>query len=185
MKNKYKFMIICLSLIMLLFVSGITYSIFNSGADLTTNDVGIAKFIFNSEKTNHIEIPLIDILPGDEKEYAFSVSNNNVETLSNVSIGYQITIKTYHFIPLDIKLYKVTEDEELVLSCDEEITNNRSDDNKLIWKTEEVVMDNDTPTLDNYLLRVSFPTTFKSSIYSNLVDYLELEIRSWQKTGGR
>ena len=34
---------------------------------------------------------------------------------------------------------------------------------------------------NNYKLRISFPEEYNDEIYSNLVDYIDIEIKSWQK----
>ena len=35
--------------------------------------------------------------------------------------------------------------------------------------------------IHNYKLEVEFPSTYNSEEYTNLVDYINLEINSWQK----
>lgn len=69
-------------------------------------DQNIAKFIFNTKQLDEINIPLLDIKPGENKEYLFSVANNENGNKSDVDFEYQIIIKTYHFVPLEINLYK-------------------------------------------------------------------------------
>jgi hypothetical protein len=36
--------------------------------------------------------------------------------------------------------------------------------------------------LDNYKLKVTFPSQYNGEVYSDLVDYINIEIKSWQKT---
>jgi hypothetical protein len=165
----------------LIFVTGITYSFFHSNTTLNSNDQNIAKFVFNAESLDQLEIPLIDLNPGDSKEYAFSVSNNNSGIVSNVTIEYQMTIKTFHLVPLVIQLYKLNGEEELVLTCDETYT--RSLENELICNTPIQEMGHDSELSDNYKLKVEFPNEYNDEVYSNLVDYIDIEIKSWQKTG--
>ena len=38
------------------------------------------------------------------------------------------------------------------------------------------------PVLDNYKLVLEFPIEFNGEEYANLVDYISIEINSWQKT---
>ena len=93
---KYKIIIILASLIAITFCSGITYSIFNSNSNLIV-DQKIAKFVFEAQKLDHLELQLDSLTPGSSKEYLFEVTNTN-EVKSNVTLNYQLTIKTFHFM---------------------------------------------------------------------------------------
>ena len=153
---KYKVLIILFILIVLVFGAGITYSMFHSGATLSSNDQNIAKFIFNTESLDQLELSLIDLNPGDTREYLFSVSNNLSGSISDVSVEYQMTIMTYHLIPLSIELYKIDEGtEELILNCDE--TYSRNSKNELICNSPVQEMGHLTKEVDDYKLKVSFP----------------------------
>ena len=83
---------------------------------------------------------------------------------------------TPHFTPLNIELYK---GEDLVMSCDE--TYSRNDNNELVCNSpvQELLCDEDY--LDDYTLRVTFDSNYDSDVYSNLIDYINLEIKSYQK----
>ena len=50
-----------------------------------------------------IELPINDMMPGDSIGYQFQVANNLDSETSEVTINYQIIIKTYHFMPLKIE----------------------------------------------------------------------------------
>jgi hypothetical protein len=179
---KYKVLITLSVLILLIFCSGITYSFFHSNATLVSNDQDIAKFVFNAENLNQLELPLTDLNPGDTNEYTFSVSNNYSGVTSDVSLEYQMTIKTYHLAPLIIELYKLVDTSEvLVLTCDETFT--RNDQNELICNTAIEQMVYSSLKLDNYKLKVKFSSEYDEETYSDLVDYINIEIKSWQKTG--
>lgn len=178
-KRKYRIIIAFLALVLVIFGSGITYSLFRGGATLSANQ-GIAKFIFNAEKSDSLELPISDMNPGDSNEYAFSVSNNNEGSTSNVDLAYELTIETYHFVPLLIELYKINgEEQQLIMTCDETYTRNSS--NELICNTPTQEMSNESEILDNYNLKISFPEEYNGSEYADLVDYMNIEIRSWQK----
>lgn len=183
MKIKYKIFMALFVITILVFGSGITYSIFTSGATLLSNQE-IAKFIFNTEQIDHIDVPLIDINPGEKQEYTFAVSNTIAEKLSNVTVEYELTIKTYHLMPLEIKLMKINEEGETVytLNC-EEAPNSRNANNELVCNSEAQIMGHDNKELDNYVLSLSFPAELNDASYSNLVDYITLDITSWQKLG--
>lgn len=178
---KMKKVLWLLLIITLILGSGITYSVFSSDANISGKQ-NIAKFIFNAEEQDSIELPLSDIYPGVTKEYQFSVSNNSSGKVSNVTLNYELTIKTFHFMPLLIELYKVNTDEarELIISCDETHTR---DNNSLVCNAPTEEMNYDTMEIDNYVLKIEFPSIYSEEVYTNLVDYIDIEINSWQKIG--
>lgn len=178
---KKKIILGLIFLIVLVCGTGITYSLFSSDVTLVTNQK-IASFIFQAEKTDVIEVPISDMKPGDNVGYQFQITNNLEEKTSEVTINYQLIIKTYHFMPLEIKLYKVTSDgDELVLNCDE--TYSRDSNNQLICNSLEQVMSHEEDILDEYKLNISFPDSYNSEVYADLVDFIDIEIKSWQATG--
>lgn len=180
MNKKSKILIILFVSIVLIFCVGLTYSFFNSRGNLNSSDQNIAKFIFNAEISDQLNLSLIDLTPGESNDYSFSVSNNYLGKRSNVSVQYQMTIKTYHLIPLGIELYSIVGDvEELVLTCDESYTRNL--ENELICNTPVKEMTHSDGKIDNYKLKVNFPNEYNDISYSNLVDYINIEIKSWQK----
>jgi hypothetical protein len=42
-------------------------------------------------------------------------------------------------------------------------------------------MGHSSERLDNYKLKVKFSNEYNDEVYSNLTDYINLEIKSWQK----
>lgn len=176
---KYKYLLFLISLIFLTFGLGITYSFFHSTTSSSVNQK-IAKFVFNAEKTDTLQIPISSINPGDNKEYEFYVSNSKNTITSQVTIQYQMTIKTYHFVPLEIKLYKIENDKEnLLMTCDETYT--RNENHELICNAPLQEMSHSQDLKDSYKLKVSFPSEYNDEIYSGLVDYIDMEIKSYQK----
>jgi hypothetical protein len=148
---------------------------------MVSNEQDVAKFVFNAQNLDQIQLPIVDLNPGDNKEYTFAVSNDYSGTLSDVTIEYQMTIETYHLIPLIIGLYKVDGgSEELILTCDELYT--RNSENELICNSSTQEMGYSAIKLDNYKLKVTFPSQYNGEVYSDLVDYINIEIKSWQKT---
>ncbi len=170
-KKRLKIIVVTL----IVFSLGITYSVFQSTAEIYIEDQSIAKFIFNTEKVSEIDLPIIDIKPGESKEYLFSVANNLNDSISDVSFEYQITIKTYHFAPFEITLYK---NDELIGVCDESYS--RNENKELICNMPVVKLDHIEEINDSYKLLVSFPVEYSDSVYAGLVDYINLEIKSWQ-----
>lgn len=178
---KRKLMIFVSMLVVIAFGTGITYSVFTSDS-LGNINQKIAKFIFDAEEVNELHLSLTDLYPGVTKEYQFSVSNNSSGKISNVTLNYNMIIKTYHFMPTEIKLYRIDgETETPIISCDE--TFNRNDENELICNTETIEMSYKAEELHNYKLEVTFPSSYSSEEYTDLVDYIDIEINSWQKIG--
>ena len=90
-------------------------------------------------------------------------------------------VKTYHLVPLTIELYKVEENgESLILTCDE--TYSRNESNELICNSNVEELNYKEAKENNYKLKVTFPSEYSNKMYSNLVDYINIEIKSWQKT---
>ena len=178
MKRK---IILIISLVLFVgFFSGITYSFFNSGALLKSNNQGIASFIFETNKVDYIELNLNDLLPGDEKSYLFSVMNNKGNKVSDVTVEYQLKIKTFHFIPLNINLYEIKDGkEEFVGTCDE--TSSRNEEKELVCNMPIKEFKKNQKEQADYKLKIDFLTDYNDEIYSNLVDYIKIEVESWQK----
>lgn len=171
---------IALSLILLvLFFSGITYSLFHSNTSLNSSNQGLANFVFNAENLDSISLNLEDLTPGTTLEYEFSVTNKELEKISDVTIEYELKIKTYHFIPLNIELYKITDKEEKVGNCEDDYE--RDSNNQLVCNMPIEQMDKNVNTTDNYKIVISFPSEYSGIEYSNLVDFIDIEIDSWQK----
>lgn len=178
---KKKIIIIIVCVFILLCGTGITYSLFTSNSNLIANQK-IAQFIFNATKTDSIELPIVNFNPGDEPiEYTFEVANNLEQKKSEVTINYQIIIKTYHFMPLDIKLYKEGV-EEAIITCDETYSRDEKS-NQIIYNTDIQKMIHDNEVTDKYKLELVFPKKYNSAVYSGLVDYIDIDINSWQSTG--
>ena len=173
---KYKVLISLVVVMFFIFGIGITYSYFNSDVVLSGVDQRVAKFIFDTETLDRLELPLIDLTPGQYEEYSFSVGNGTDENYSDVTIEYQLTILTPHFTPLIIELYK---DDTLVMSCDE--TYSRNENNELVCNSPIQELSHDDENMDDYKLRVTFDGLYNDIVYSNLIDYINIEIKSYQK----
>ncbi len=178
---KYKLLTIVLLLAMILFGCGITYSFFNSNVTMENIDRGIAKFVFNTKSLDELELSIIDLKPGETKEYDFSITNNDLDKISNVAVEYKIIIKTYHLVPLIISLYSLNaEEEQLVLTCDENYSRNA--ENELVCNSPVQELGFETAQAKQYKLKVSFPSEYNDQINADLVDFINIEINSWQKT---
>ena len=177
-KTRLKIIVMLISSIVLICGSGITYSLFTSSSKLVANQK-IAQFVFNATKTDVIELPIANLNPGAKSEYKFQVTNNIDNKRSDVTIKYQMTIKTFHFMPLEINLYKENAETPL-LTCEE---SSRNTDNEVVCNTEVQTMDYKLNATDNYKLVIEFPEEYNDDTYMDLVDYIDIEIKSWQAIG--
>lgn len=174
---KYK---ILLTLIIIMFFiggAGLTYSYFSSNIENSNIDQKIAKFIFDAQTLEQIEIPIINMYPGQTEEYNFSITNTSNNITSDVSIEYQLIIKTPHYAPLIIELYD--DQENIIMSCDESYS--RNENNELICNTETIDMNYESTDVDNFKLKVTFDKQYNSEIYTDLIDYINIEVKSYQK----
>ncbi len=173
---RYKIMMVLLIIVFFVLSLGLTYSYFNSNSSVNTVDQRLAHFVFDTETLDRLELPLIDLSPGVVNSYDFSISNTSDEVTSDVSIEYELTILTPHFTPLIIELYK---GENLVLTCDESYS--RNSNNELVCNSSTQELSHDSEYTDNYTLKVTFDGNYSDEAYSNLIDYINIEIRSYQK----
>jgi len=173
---KYKVLISIIIIEFLVLSLGLTYSYFNTNSTANTVDQRLAHFVFDTETLDRLELPMIDLSPGVENSYNFSISNTSNDITSDVSIVYELTILTPHYTPLIIELYK---DEELILSCDE--TYSRNENNELVCNSSPLELSHDDEYSDDYLLKVTFDQEYDDEEYSNLADYINIDIKSYQK----
>jgi len=174
MKKRILIILILFSLIICF--SGITYSLFNSETSFLVKNMEIAEFVFETKRTDHIELDFDDLKPGDSKVFSFQVSNTKGNNITNVTTEYQITIKTFHFMPLVIELYK---DEDVVMTCNENYS--RNSDNALVCNSDVWEMNFNSSETENFKVKLTFPSEFNSHEYTELVDFIDVDISSWQK----
>ena len=177
---KHRIIIIVILFCLIISFSGITYSLFTSGTSVSFGNMEIAEFIFETKRMNHIELDFMDLKPGDANEYFFEVTNTKDNVITNVTTEYRITIKTFHFMPLLIELYK---DNESVMICNEDYS--RNEDNALVCNSDIWEMSHDSTTTEKFMLKVTFPSAYNSYDYTELVDYIDIDISSWQKIDSR
>ena len=170
MKKKVLIIII---MFMLISVTGITYSLYTNMIKKEV-PISLASFSVGVERKTTLDIDLSDLEPGSINRYDFSVLNNIDESMSDVSISYNIVLKTGNYIPLEIKLYD-SSDNVLLDSKNGTIT-----DDALVLKTEDIVMPYSKSVKNDYSLEVVFPEEYSGEEYSGLVDYINLTIEAGQ-----
>ena len=91
-------------------------------------------------------------------------------------IEYQITLTTYHFMPWQ----NYSDDEEtLIGTCDE--SKSRNELNELVCNMPKTLYEYDEEDLHNYRLHLVFPPEYNDESYVDLVDFINLKIKSEQK----
>ena len=88
MKNKFKIVLILFFLIPCFYK--ITYSFFNSETSLAIKDGQIAEFIFETKRTNHIELEFENLKAGENRDYEFQVTNtkdNKINIIPTMFLG--------------------------------------------------------------------------------------------------
>lgn len=174
MKKKTILVFVLVSLVMCF--SSVTYSLFNTDTSLAMENMDIAEFVFNASRTNHIELNFDDLVPGGSKEFEFSVTNSKNNLITNVTTEYMISLRTFHFMPLTIELYK---DDSLVMNCNEDYS--RGSDNILVCNSDIWELGHSKEESNNFKIIVVFPEVYNDLEYSDLVDFIDVDISSWQK----
>ncbi len=177
--TRKKIIIAELVLFILFLAAGVTYSIYTSRAELTNTEVEIAQFVFNANKTDAIELPVSSLIPGQVVSHNFSVTNNLDSDVSDVSVEYQILISTLHVIPLRYEITHITDTEEVIVTCDQ--NNPRNEDGFLVCESPVMGIAYGDLKTENFRIDIIFPAIYNDSSYANLIDYVDLEINSWQK----
>jgi len=175
---KYKSLIILILLSLIICFSRVTYSLFHTETSLVMENREIAEFIFEANRTDEIKLNFEDLNPGDSKEFEFQVTNTKDNNITNVTTEYQITIKTFHFMPLLIELYK---DDKVVMTCNENYSRNRNSDNALVCNSPIWELGHSAEITENFKIKVTFSSEYNSIEYSDLVDYIDVDMSSWQK----
>ena len=160
---------------MLISITGITYSLYTNMIKKEI-PISLASFSVGVEKKETLDINLSDLEPGSVNHYDFSILNNIDENMSDVSISYNIILKTGNYMPLDIKLYDSSNN--VLFDSKDGI---RNEDNELVLKTKDIIMPYSKSVKNDYSLEVVFPEEYSGEEYSGLVDYINLTIEASQK----
>lgn len=192
-KRRIKLIIIMLIMIILHRIIFSSFSLYESEAN-STNDLDVAFYVL-SDTYQHKEIPLEDMMPGDENEYTFSIANYRVDENTNekfvaeTDIEYTLTIKTTTNLFFEYELY-----------VDQDPTNPDSENisiaNPTPFRDEEGVEDatyfkeiakatytfkqSAGENLDKYTLKIKMPESYDSVEYQNIIDCIEIIIESHQ-----
>ena len=67
----------------------------------------------------------------------------------------------------------------VLMTCDE--TYSRNSNNELVCNTEVFELSHEDEATDNFSIKISFDSQYNDLSYANLIDYLNVDIRSYQK----
>lgn len=180
-------MILGILLLALLSLWSVTqvFAIYNSRADAELDSMNFAKFVFNMRQTDEVHLQIDNFLPGEIREYKFQVSNNDEVSRSDVTVKYKIYLESYRILPLKFSLVNEDAPDVVILSCGH--GDSVTSEGKFSCSTDELILEYDDFSKKNYILKVEFPSTDStdslwSSDYAGMIDYINLKIKSWQKT---
>lgn len=181
---KKKIILILVLIYILMFGIKTSYSLYNDSQKGKIEPLSFAKIIFNNEELTELTLPIDNLLPGNSIDYQFKIANNKDGNRSEITIGYNVIIETYHLIPINIDLYTDDGTNTKILSCNEE-EHQRNSQNKLVCSTEDNILPYNIDSTDNYKLTISFDETDKegkpwSEEYIDLIDFIDIKINSWQ-----
>lgn len=178
---KLELCIFLILLISLVFLIPYTLSRFRTEA---RGDAGInvAFFIANDEYQRE-EITLIDMKPGDEYSYTFTVSNFKEGNRAEVNLRYNVEVKATTNLPLTYELYIINSGvDSPIVSSDSIITD---DDltffRKLVTSSRNFDFNNNYT--DTYKLTVKFPSEYKTFRYQGVAENIEIKVIAKQITG--
>lgn len=107
-----------------------------------------------------------------EQDYIFQVSNYNddLENISEVTMQYNLQIKTLNILPLEFELYNYDEENNEMIGEDL-LTNSKSDNITIGFGEKEI---------RTYILKIKWKDDDKNYLYSKEIDCLQLVLNSEQ-----
>ena len=176
---KLEIIILLILLVMLCFLIPFTLSRFRTEARGDA-PIDIAFYLLNDTYT-HQNITLSEMQPGDEESYTFSVSNTDGTNRSEVTLDYEIVIRTTTNLQLEYELDEIVSgvDNDVILS-----SNTISDEYGTYFKEIKTssetfeYTDNETKL---YKLTIKYPSSLKSHKNQGICESIEIKILSKQK----
>jgi len=177
-----KFVILLLCFFVVIRMFSLTLSRFQSTTNSNPN-IDIAFYLLK-EDYQTMKLNLGSIIPRIEPYiYNFSISNTDGQNTAEVNMNYNIKIKTTTNLPLSYALYlENNEKEEISL-----ITNNKIEEDEYgtyfrILETEDRIFYYTKPETNIYKLVITFPETYQSIEYQNIIESVEILVDSKQIT---
>ena len=176
---KLEIIVLLILLVMLCFLIPFTLARFRTEARGDA-PIDIAFYLLNDTYT-HQNITLDEMKPGDEKSYTFSVSNTDGTNRSEVTLDYEIVIKTTTNLQLEYELDEIVSgvDTDVILS-----SNTISDEYGTYFKEIKTSSETFEYTDDEtklYKLTVKYPSSLKSHTNQDICESIEINVLSKQK----
>lgn len=169
--SKNNLIFLCLVLLVISMVCIFNYTNARYVGEVTYDDNVLAQPILTLSNNNQ-EYTIINMIPGDEKTYEFSVSNVDESKTNEIFMKYTLKASATSDIPLKLSLYDVTGEES-------EITLTNGVSGKINLK--EVQNDGDKITR-NYKLKVKWDSTDNSYQYANKEISVKVELNAQQES---
>lgn len=173
-------LLIILSIFVFAIISYITTSALFSNKVNSELDVDVA-FYCIKEDYQQMNFNLGEIFPENhEKEYVFSVLNNKDGKRTETDLEYKLTLRLTTNLPLDFKFY------EIKGSLEEEIKDMEiyQDEDGVFFKKYTLPLKEFSYKQDElhvYKVKLRLPEQYKSYIFSDRIDVLEITVDSKQK----
>lgn len=179
--TKFVILLLCFFVIIRMFT--LTLSKFQSITNSNPN-IDIAFYILK-EDYKTMQLNLGSIIPRSEPYvYYFSISNTDGVNIAEVNMSYNLQIKTTTNLPLSYALYLENNETQEEINI---ITNNNVKKDEYgtyyrILETENRIFYYTKPETNTYRLLVTFPETYKSIEYQNIIESIEILVDSKQIT---
>lgn len=180
--TKFIILILCFLIVIRIFV--LALSKYESQSNAAAN-VNIAYYLFKEDyKEMTLNLDLIE--PRENKYiYTFSIGNQNGDKVAEIDLKYDLTIRTTTNLPLTYKLYMNQEYDaegatEIVktneIAPDEDGTYFRT------ITTDTIYLKYTEPKTNIYQLVVYFPEVYNTENYQDIIESLEIIVKSEQVT---
>ena len=179
---KFIILILCFLIVIRIFILALSKYESQSNAEANIN---IAYYLFKEDyKKMTLNLDLIE--PRENKYiYTFSIGNQDVDKTAEIDLKYDLTIRTTTNLPLTYKLYMNQE--------------YNAEDATEIVKTNEIAPDEDgtyfrtittdtsylkytEPKTNIYQLVIYFPKVYNTENYQDIIESLEIIVKSEQVT---
>ena len=204
-RRRMKFLLAILTLCLLHKVLFSSYSLYESEAS-STADIDVAFYTLEDEYLTNV-ISLDEMIPGETRRIAFTVSNYYVDeagenVITETDMLYDLKVRTTTNLPLEYKMYKnqgmdvdnltnileieTVQNQNMYLDEDNTIFKNLVFASQPADKKAEGITDSDefyytTAETNTYILEATLPARYNSVQYQNVIECIEITVDSEQK----
>ena len=204
-KRRMKFLLAIIIVCLLHRILFSSYSLYESEAS-STADIDVAFYTLEDEYLTKV-ISIDEIIPGETRRIAFTVSNyyiddNGENVITETDMLYDLKVRTTTNLPLEYKMYKnqgldvdnltnileieTVQNQNMYLDEDNTIFKNLVFATQSADKKAEGITDSDefyytTPETNTYILEMTLPATYNSVEYQNVIECIEISVDSEQR----